>query len=144
MFCQIHSDHCILHLAVLSVSVALNTTTLAHRDAVWGGRQPFHLVPLLHHGALRYGGVCHTRGEIEARWNLKSSTQNQESFCFHGLMAIVRFSGLNRTQTLCAGVVERYTQATYNPAFCSGNCNIYLGLLCLCSPSAIHKPYKPD
>lgn len=23
--------------------VALNTTTLAHRDAVWGGRQPFHL-----------------------------------------------------------------------------------------------------
>jgi len=26
--------------------VALNTTTLAHRDAVWGGRQPSHLLPL--------------------------------------------------------------------------------------------------
>jgi len=24
--------------------VALNTTTLAHSDAVWGGRQPLHLV----------------------------------------------------------------------------------------------------
>jgi len=26
--------------------VALNTTTLAHSDAVWGGRQPLHLVTL--------------------------------------------------------------------------------------------------
>jgi hypothetical protein len=26
--------------------VALNTTTLAHRDAVWGGRQPSHLLAL--------------------------------------------------------------------------------------------------
>ena len=41
--CQIHPYHRILHLAVLSACVALNTTTLAHCDAVWGGRQPSHL-----------------------------------------------------------------------------------------------------
>jgi hypothetical protein len=41
--CQINPNHHILHFAVLLFCVALNTTTLAHSDAVWGGRQPLHL-----------------------------------------------------------------------------------------------------
>ena len=44
--CQIHPDNRILHPAVLSVRVALNTTTLALCDAVWGGWQPSHLIGL--------------------------------------------------------------------------------------------------
>jgi hypothetical protein len=44
MFCQIHADHRIFrHGCRPFRSVAFNTTSLAHCDAVWGGRQPPHL-----------------------------------------------------------------------------------------------------
>ncbi len=43
ILCQIDPDHHILHLAVPLFCMALSTTTLAHCDAVWGGRQPLHL-----------------------------------------------------------------------------------------------------
>ncbi|MEL6542887.1 MAG: hypothetical protein AAFQ34_15995, partial [Pseudomonadota bacterium] len=58
ILCQIHTDHRIVHLPS-SFSRGVNTTTLAHRDAVSGGRQPFHLceVAML---ALHYG----FRGQI--------------------------------------------------------------------------------
>ncbi len=42
---RIHTDHCINHVAVLSLSWPSTTTTLAHCDAAWGGRQPSHLTP---------------------------------------------------------------------------------------------------
>ena len=41
--CPIQPDHRIFHLAARSASPALNTMTLAHRNAVKGGRQPVHL-----------------------------------------------------------------------------------------------------
>ena len=45
VLCQIYPNHRIhRHGCCPSLSVALNTTTLAHCDAVWGGRQPLHLL----------------------------------------------------------------------------------------------------
>src|SRR3546814_7020248 len=44
MLCHIYSDHCnFCHGCRPFRSVAVNTTVLAHFDAVWGGRQPPHL-----------------------------------------------------------------------------------------------------
>jgi hypothetical protein len=44
-FCQIHPNHRIFrHGCRPFRSVAVNTTTLAHCDAVWGRRQPPHLI----------------------------------------------------------------------------------------------------
>src|SRR3546814_5922039 len=44
MLCHIYSDHCnFCHVCRPFRSVAVNTTVLAHFDAVWGGRQPPHL-----------------------------------------------------------------------------------------------------
>src|SRR3546814_18247353 len=43
--CQIYSEHCnFCHGCRPFRSVAVNTTVLAHFDAVWGGRQPPHLL----------------------------------------------------------------------------------------------------
>ena len=45
ILCQIHPDHRIFcHGCRPFRSVAFNTTILAHCDAVWGGRQPPHLM----------------------------------------------------------------------------------------------------
>lgn len=41
--CQIHSDYRIF-ISPSSPPMPDSTTILAHRDAVWGGRQPSHLL----------------------------------------------------------------------------------------------------